>query len=75
MSTTETNSAQDSSLVIQTPEGLGANCLPRVRALPRFPCSRADLGQFRPSTIHAFPFSISSRIREFLENCKKMIKI
>jgi hypothetical protein len=75
MLVTHGNSARGSSLVIQTPGDLGANYLPRVRALPRFPCSRADLGQFRPSTIHAFPFSISSRIREFLENCKKMIKI
>jgi hypothetical protein len=33
------------------------------------------LGQFRPSTIHVFPFSFSARIREFLENCRKMLKM
>jgi hypothetical protein len=36
-----------------------------------FACSRADLGQFRPSTIHVFPFSFSSRVREPIENCIK----
>jgi hypothetical protein len=40
-----------------------------------FACSRADLGQFWPNTIHAFPFSFSARIIEFLENCRKMLKI
>jgi hypothetical protein len=33
------------------------------------------LGQFQPNTIHAFPFSFSIRIREFIENCTKMLKI
>jgi hypothetical protein len=75
MSATETNSAQDSSLVIQTPEGLSAK-LTRGRAhAGAFAYSRADLGQFRPSTIHVFLFSFSSRVREFIENCRKMVKI
>jgi hypothetical protein len=40
-----------------------------------FACSRADLGQFRPSTIHIFLFSFSSRVREPIGNCIKMLKI
>jgi hypothetical protein len=62
MSATETNSAQDSSLVIQTPEGLGAKPSRGRAHAGAFACSRADLGQFRPSTIHVFPFSFSSRL-------------
>jgi hypothetical protein len=33
------------------------------------------LGQFRPSTIHDFPFSFSARTRGFLENYRKMLKM
>jgi hypothetical protein len=40
-----------------------------------FAYSRADLGQFQPNTIHAFSFSFSTRIRKFLENFRKMLKI
>jgi hypothetical protein len=39
-----------------------------------FACSQADLGQFRPSTIHNFSFSFSSTVREFIENCRKNAK-
>jgi hypothetical protein len=40
-----------------------------------FAYSRANLGQFQPVTIHCFSFSFSTRIREFIENCRKMLKI
>jgi hypothetical protein len=64
----QSNSVHDSSLVIQTPEGFGAKPpLGRAHA-GAFTCSRAVLGQFRPSTIYVFPFSFSARIREFIEN-------
>jgi hypothetical protein len=33
------------------------------------------LGEFRPSTIHVFPFPFSPRVREFIENHRKMLKI
>jgi hypothetical protein len=33
------------------------------------------LGQFRLSIIHVFPFSFSARVREFIENCRKMLKM
>jgi hypothetical protein len=75
MSVTQSNSAQDSSLVIQTPEGFGAKQSRGRAHAGAFACLRAGLGQFRPSTIHVFPFSFSSRVREFLENCSKMLKI
>jgi hypothetical protein len=75
MEATETNSAQDSSLVIQTPEGLSAKpSRGRVHA-GAFAYSRADLGQFWPNTIHTFPFSFSARIKELLENCRKILKM
>jgi hypothetical protein len=56
MSATETNSAHDSSLVIQTPEGLGAKPTRGRAHAGAFACSRADLGQIQPNTIHVFPF-------------------
>jgi hypothetical protein len=75
MSATETNSAHDSSLVSQTPEGLDAKPSRGRAHGGTFACSRDDLGQFRSSTIHVFPFSFSSRVREFIENCRKILKI
>jgi hypothetical protein len=35
----------------------------------------ADSGQFKPNPVASFPFSFSSRLREFLENYRKMLKI
>jgi hypothetical protein len=73
MLVTQSNSAQDSSLVIQTPEGLGAKSSQGRAHSGAFACLRADLGQFRPTTIHVFPFSFSTRVREFIENRRKML--
>jgi hypothetical protein len=35
----------------------------------------ADSGQIQPNPVASFPFSFSSRLREFLENYRKMLKI
>jgi hypothetical protein len=35
----------------------------------------AGSGQIQPITVSSFSFSFSARIREFLENCRKMLKI
>jgi hypothetical protein len=35
----------------------------------------AGSGQIQPITVGSFPFSFSARIREFLENCKNMLKM
>jgi hypothetical protein len=40
-----------------------------------FPCSWAQSGWFEPITIHSFSFSFSARLREFIENSLKMIKL
>jgi hypothetical protein len=40
-----------------------------------FPRSWAGLGWFQPITVHHFPFSFSTKLREFLGNSRKMIKI
>jgi hypothetical protein len=34
-------------------------------------CRWPDLGQFRSRIVHAFSFSFSVRVSEFLENCRK----
>jgi hypothetical protein len=36
---------------------------------------RLVVGWFQPITVYHFPFSFSSRLREFIENSRKMIKI
>jgi hypothetical protein len=46
-----------------------------TRAGARSPHFWADLDQIQPSTIHIFSFSFSSRLREFLENYRKLLKI
>jgi hypothetical protein len=38
-------------------------------------CCWAGLGRFRPSTVEYFSFSFSTRAKEILENCRKMLKI
>jgi hypothetical protein len=40
-----------------------------------FSRSWADSDCFQPITVHYFPFSFSTRLREFVENFRKMIKI
>jgi hypothetical protein len=34
-----------------------------------------DVGWFQPITIHLFLFSFSARLREIIENSRKMLKI
>jgi hypothetical protein len=72
-SETQRNSARDSLLDVQKAEVLYAKSLARARA--RFFCQWAGLGWFEPVTIHYFPFSFSARLRKFIENSRKMIKI
>jgi hypothetical protein len=40
-----------------------------------FPCSWAGSGWFEPVTIHSFSFSFSARLKEIVDNSRKMIKI
>jgi hypothetical protein len=40
-----------------------------------FCLSWAVSGQNEPSTVDPFSFSFSARIREFLKNCRKLLKI
>jgi hypothetical protein len=35
----------------------------------------ADLGRFRSNTVLIFSFSFSTRAKEILENCRKMLKM
>jgi hypothetical protein len=56
MSVTETNSAHGSSLVIQTPEDLGANCPPRVHARARLPVHGLIWASFSPILFMLFLF-------------------
>jgi hypothetical protein len=61
-SVTQSNSAQDSSLVIQTPEGFGAK-LSRGRVY----LFSGLLGPVSAQYYSCFSFSFSIRIREFIE--------
>jgi hypothetical protein len=47
----------------------------RRRARARFARQWAGSGWFQPTTVHHFSFSFSARLREFVENSRKMIKI
>jgi hypothetical protein len=44
----------------------------RAGALPR---SWSGSGWFQPITLHHFPFSFSAKLKEFIGNSRKMIKI
>ena len=68
MPATETNSAQDSFLVFQTPEGLGAKPTHRHARAGAFCLGWAGSGQIQPNTVDSFSFSFSARIKGFLEN-------
>jgi hypothetical protein len=68
-SETRRNSARDSLLDVQKAKVLCA------KSRARFFCQWAGLGRFEPVTIHYFPFSFSARLREFIGNSRKMIKI
>jgi hypothetical protein len=71
LSVIQTNSTHDSSLVIQILEDLGANCPPRAR----LPVHGLTWASFGPILFMLFSFSFSARLRKFLENCRKMLKI
>jgi hypothetical protein len=73
MSVTHKNSAMASLKVFQIPRVLCVNLTPRARAGALSPVW-ADSGQFQPTTIHHFSFSFSARIREIIENSRKMLK-
>jgi hypothetical protein len=77
MSATEVNSAQDSSLVIQKSNGPGAKSTPRAwaRARADSPLLQTGWAEFSPTIFIFFPFSFSTKIREFLENYRKMLKM
>jgi hypothetical protein len=54
------------------PSGFPAQNGQRGRA---FANEWADSGQIQPNPVASFLFSFSSRLREFLENYRKMLKI
>ena len=68
---TQKNSAKDSLRVIQIARVLYVKTPTRAR----FAWTWADSGWFQPITVHHFPFSFSTKLREFLGNSRKMIKI
>jgi hypothetical protein len=74
MSVTQTNSAQGSLLVIQTAEGLSAKPLRERMHAGAFCLCWAGSGHIQPNTVHSFSFSFSARIKEFIENSRKMLK-
>jgi hypothetical protein len=67
------NSALGWSEVIRIPRGLREK-VSRGRERGSFPCSRADLGQNWPNTIHYFSFSFYWQIRKFVETSRKLVK-
>jgi hypothetical protein len=64
----------DSLKVFQIPRVLRVNLTSRARG-HAFTRVWADSGQFYPTTVHHFSFSFSARIREIIENSRKMLKI
>jgi hypothetical protein len=74
LSVTYYNSTLNLVLDMQNRGGLHAK-LPQARARAHFCCSWADLGCFRPETIHKFPFSFPSRLWKSVINCRKILKI
>jgi hypothetical protein len=75
MSETHMNSAQ--GLLISYSKGRGPlrNLNITGARAGAFPCSWAGSGSFEPITIHSFSFTFSIRLREFIGNSIKMIKI
>jgi hypothetical protein len=74
MSETHVNSAQGSLLLVQKAEVLCVKTPTRARAA-RFAWAWAVSGWFQPVTIHPFSFSFSVRLREIVDNSRKLIKI
>jgi hypothetical protein len=58
--------ARGSSLVIWLTRGLFARPAMRAQALAYFPV--------QPTTVHPFSFSFSARIKEIIENSRKILK-
>jgi hypothetical protein len=75
MSVTLLNSAHDSSLVIQTDGGVSAKLVARARSGAFSPVDRPTWAGSGPALFLSFSFSFSSRAKEILENCRKMLKI
>jgi hypothetical protein len=67
--------ARDSSPVIWVSKGLFAKSTPRERARVGSPLLQAGWAEFSPRLFIVFPFSFCARIKRFLENCRKMLKI
>jgi hypothetical protein len=61
--------------IIQNVGGLFAKSIPRAqeRALP--PEDAPTWASSGPELFMPFSFSFSTRVKEFLENCRKMLKI
>jgi hypothetical protein len=64
--------ARDFSPVIWLSRGLFAKSAAQARVLSLF-CRPVGLNSAQPYS--CFPFSFSARVREFLENCRKMLKM
>jgi hypothetical protein len=75
MSERRMNSVMTSFRVFQIVGVLCAKPLARARAPVCSPRWWAGSGWFKPITVHAFAFSFSTRLRKFIENSRKMIKI
>jgi hypothetical protein len=75
MSVRHDNSAMTSFLVIQTVEGISAKPATQARADALPSVDGPTWASSGPELFMLFPFSFSVRIKEFLENYRKMIKI
>jgi hypothetical protein len=71
-SATEANSAVDSFELFKRS---GSSLQIHHAGARAFCLGRAGLGQFRSRIVGSFLFSFSARIREFLENYRKMLKM
>jgi hypothetical protein len=70
-SETQVKSGKDSLRVFRIAKVLYAKSPARAR----FPRWWAGSGWFEPITVYSFSFSFSARLRKFIENTRKMIKI
>jgi hypothetical protein len=61
--------------VIQNVGGLFAKSIPRARARALPPEDGPTWASSGPEQFMPFSFSFSARVKEFLENCRKMLKI
>jgi hypothetical protein len=75
MSVRQGNNGKDYLLVFQTVRGLCAKITPQARASARFPGRGPTWAGFNPLLFIFFPFSFSPRLRKFIGNFRKIIKI